>query len=331
MTNDSLRLAALALLASSALATACSASEEESAPPAEEAPRFPAVASEPPSAAPTAASSSTPPSTVDASAPNPSAPDAAPFDPRTWTPNAKGLWIWHFDHIGMTPVQAATKAKALGVGYVLIKSGQDGSFWTQRFNASIVSEFTSRGIRVFAWPYITPTGGAAAINAAVQAANVPGCDGLVLDVEIEWEKASNKVAAATALCNGIRNAAPGVWLGYTSFGWVGYHTSFPFQTFDDLCGDAAFPQIYFADRGVPWDGPKGLSQALSQYQAAGLKAPLWPLTSNDDVYGTDDGPTTTALNGFFAAAGPFTTLWTFPDKARPEKLTQLDALDWSNP
>lgn len=257
--------------------------------------------------------------------------DSKPFDMRTWQPHAKGLWIWHFDYVGMTPAQAATKAKGLGVAYVLIKSGQDGTFWTQRFNASIVNEFTSRGIRVLAWPYITPSGGQAAIDAAVEAAKVPGCDGLVLDVEIEWEKAANKVSAAQALCEGIRQKKPGVWLGYTSFGWVGYHTTFPFKTFDQYCGDAAFPQIYFADRGVAWDGPKGLSEALAQYQAAGLKAPLWPLTSNDDVYGTSAGPTTAALNGFFAAAGPLTTLWTFPDKARSEKLTQLDQLAWPNP
>lgn len=256
-----------------------------------------------------------------------------PFDMRTWQPHGKGLWIWHFDYVGMTPQAAATRAKALGVAYVLIKSGQDAKFWTTRFNAAIVSEFTSRGIRVLAWPYVTPTNVSASIDAAAEAARVPGCDGLVLDVEVEWEtggKTANSAKAAQ-LCQGIRSKVPGVWLGYTSFGWIGYHSAFPFAAFDEHCGDAAFPQVYFSDRGVAWNGPHGLSEALAQYKAAGLKAPLWPITSNDDVAGTNQGPSTVALNGFLAAAGPYTSLWTLPDKARPEKLQQLDALSWANP
>ena len=164
----------------------------------------------------------------------------------------------------------------------------------------------------------------------MQAAQVPGVDGLVLDVEIEWEDVSNRVSAAKTLCEGIRNAVPGVWLGYTSFGWAGYHPGFPFSTFDTYCGDAAFPQVYFADRGVAWNGSKGLSEATTHYQAANLKAPMWPIASNDDVYNTSAGPDTSALNGFFGAAGDYTSLWTFPDKTRPEKLTQLDSLDWAN-
>ena len=122
-----------------------------------------------------------------------------------------------------------------------------------------------------------------------------------------------------------------MWLGYTSFGWVGYHTGFPFKTFDTYCGDSAWPQVYSSDRGVAWDGPSGLSQAISMYQAAGLKAPFWPINSNDDVYQTTAGPTTAELNGFFAKAGPYSSLWEFPAAGLTTKLNQLSALDWKNP
>ena len=257
---------------------------------------------------------------------------AAPADAgssmATWTPSAKGLWIWYFDYVGMTAAQAAQKAKDLGVGYVLIKSGQDGSFWSTRFTPQAVAEFTSRGIRVLAWPYMTPSGGQAAIDAAVQAAKTPGCDGLVLDVEIEFEGAHAQ--AAQTLCEGIRKGAPGVWLGYTSFGWVGYHTTFPFQAFDTYCGDAFWPQVYFSDRGVAWDGSQGLSQAISMYKAAGLKAPFWPIASNDDVYNTSVGPTTSDLNGFFQSAGARASLWEFPPAGASGKLSQLAQLMWKN-
>ena len=80
--------------------------------------------------------------------------DAGPFDPSKWIPTGKGLWIWYWDYTGLTPAAAATKAKEAGVGWVLIKSGQDGSFWNTRFNVDSVKEFTSRGMRVFAWPYM---------------------------------------------------------------------------------------------------------------------------------------------------------------------------------
>ncbi|MFO0674192.1 MAG: hypothetical protein U0235_32020 [Polyangiaceae bacterium] len=296
---------------------------------AETTPREVASATAPtPSTGPTTASSTSPTPTAPTNTPDAGPP---PFSMRTWKPSAKGLWIWYFDYTGMTAAQAAAKAQSLGVGYVLIKSGQDKSFWPQRFNATFVKEFTSRGMRVLAWPYITPAGGTAAVDAAVQAAKVPGCDGLVLDVEVEWEEGGDHSAAAQSLCQGIRTKAPGVWLAYTSFGWISQHPGFPWKTFDTYCGDAAFPQVYFSDRGVSWNGTKGLPQALSDYANAKLKAPLWPIGSNDDVYGTSQGPTTTALNGFLNAAGAYSSLYEFPDAARPEKLTQLAQLDWKNP
>jgi hypothetical protein len=253
-----------------------------------------------------------------------------PFSFATWSPPGKGLWIWYLDYVGMTATDAAQKAADMGVGYVLMKSAQDGNFWSTRFTEANIKEFTSRGMRVFAWPYVTPAGGAAAVDAAVRAAKTPGCDGLVLDVEVEWETGSDHSAAATALCKGIRAAVPGVQLGYTSFGWVGYHAALPFAAFDADCGDAAFPQVYYSDRGVSWDGPSGISEARAMYKAAGLKAPMWAIESNDDVKGTTTGPTIADLNGFLDDVGKYASLWEFPAAPRTEKLAQLPSLHWKN-
>jgi hypothetical protein len=280
-------------------------------------------------------STTPPPPGTDAGSSDASAPsDAASADDgsmKDWKPTAKGLWIWYFDYVGMTAAEAADKAKAAGVGYVLIKSSQDGNFWSTRYTAAAVHEFTSRGMRVLAWPYITPAGGAAAITAAAQAASIPGTDGLVLDVEIEWEQGGDHSAAAKTLCEGIRAKVPGIWLGYTSFGWVGYHAGFPFKTFDTYCGDSAWPQVYYSDRGVTWNGSSGLSQAVSMYKAAGLTAPFWPIQSNDDVVSTTASPTTADLNDFWAQAGPYSSLWEFPAAGLTTKLNQLPSLDWKNP
>lgn len=281
-------------------------------------------------AAPKAAPPS-PSAPVDAQPPPPEAIDGGRVAMKDWTPGGKGLWIWYFDYIGMTPAAAAAKASEMGVGYVLIKSGQDATFWTSRFSASIVKEFTSRGVRVLAWPYVTPADVPGAIRAAVAAASVPGADGVVLDVEVEWEKGGDHSASAKELCDGIRAQAPGVWLGYTSFGWVGLHTAFPFAAFDASCGDSAWPQVYYSDRGVKWDGPSGLDQATAQYKAAGLKAAMWPIQSNDDVTGSTAGPLLTDLNGFFDKAGTYASLWEFPDATKTAKLAQLPSLHWKNP
>ena len=251
-----------------------------------------------------------------------------PFNPSTWDPPAKGLWIWRFDYIGKTAQEVAAIARDAGVAWVLIKSGQDASYWSTRYTADAVKAFTDQGMRVFAWPYITPNNIAGSIDAAVAAANVPGTDGVVLDVEVEWEQNGDHKAAAIQLCDGIRAKKPGVWLGFTSFGWVNYHPGFPWKEFDGHCGDGHFPQVYWSDRGIGWK--KGYDDAVAAITALGLKAPLWIVQSNDDIYNTTDGPSTADLNAFFGISGPRSSLWVFPQKQWPEKVTQLYDLAWPN-
>ena len=251
-----------------------------------------------------------------------------PFDPRTWSPTGKGLWIWYFAYTGLTPAQAAIKAHDAGVGYVLIKSGQDASFWSTRYTADVLKEFTSRGMHVFAWPYVTPADVPGSITAIVQAIDTPGTDGIILDVETEFETAANRATAAKDLCTGIRAKRPKVWLGFTSFGWPQYHTGFPWAEFDAHCGDVWMPQTYWSDRGVSWT--KGYDETVSGTKTVGIKAPMWMIQSNDDIAG-GGAPTTTDLNLFFDKAGPKSMLWELPAAGLTSKLSQLPSLHWKNP
>jgi hypothetical protein len=257
--------------------------------------------------------------------PPPPPPPVGTTGPNGWTPASKGLWIWYFGYTGYSAAQVAAKAQADGIGYVLIKSGQDGSFWDTRYNAATLAEFTSRGIKVFAWPYVTPNNITGSIDAVARAAAVPGTSGVVLDVEIEFE--GNYATQARTLCQGIRAKVPGVWLGYTSFGWVGYHGTFPYKTFDQYCGDAFFPQVYWSDRGVSWSF--GLNQAKDQIAAAGLHAPVWMIQSNDNTP-SGNAPSTADLNAFYSASGTFASLWEFPSSGSAAKVTQLADLRWAN-
>ncbi len=144
---------------------------------------------------------------------------------------------------------------------MLIESGQDESFWNRCYTPEAVKTFTDQGIRVFAWSYI------------------PGNDGLVLDVEIDWEQYGDHKQAAIDLCDGIRAKKPDVWLGYTSWGWVN-------------CGDGFFPKVYWSDRGIGWK--KGYDDAITALNAAKL------------------------------------SLWLFPKKQWPQKVTQLKEVAWAN-
>jgi hypothetical protein len=189
----------------------------------------------------------------------------------------------------------------------------------------MVHEFTSRGILVFAWPYVTPRDISGSIAAATRAAQTPGTSGVILDVEIEFE--GSYASQAQQLCQGIRSQTPGVFLGYTSFGWVGYHGTFPYSTFDRYCGDAFMPQVYWSDRGIGWSA--GYTQAADMIRSAGLHAPVWMVESNDNTP-SGSAPSTTDLNAFYDRAGAFTSMWEWPAASDTTKTAQLSQLHWAN-
>jgi len=234
-------------------------------------------------------------------------------------PKGKGVWIWKFNVSAGSPESVAVDADKLGVGFVLIKSGQDANYWADNFNASIVEGFTSKGIWVFGWPYVTPGNLDAKATAIVKAANIPGVKGIILDVEGEFK---DHAADAKTLCALIRNKKPDIFLGFSSYGWIKYHLSFPWKEFDQGAGDAHLPQTY-------WDlwttGPTGgYQKAIDGVQYLGLKAPIWAAQDN---YG---GASTAGLNEFFAVAGPWASLWRWPNPSDKALYDQLFKLDWKN-
>src|SRR6185503_19812006 len=70
-------------------------------------------------------------------------------------PPGRGLWIWKF--AGVAPQKVAERAAQLGVGFVLIKSGEDDFVDEDNFNQATVAAFTKLDIEVFAWVYVRPT------------------------------------------------------------------------------------------------------------------------------------------------------------------------------
>lgn len=251
-------------------------------------------------------------------------------------PSGKGVWIWHFQYTGLSASQTADLCVKYKIGYVLLKSGNGSSYWgasrnknlNSRFNEEVVKEFTSRGIQVIAWHYVYTNKIKEQVRAIIEGASVPGVSGMILDAEDEFEH--NSGTEARALCDGIREKMPNLFLGYTSFGWVGSHHEFPYTEFDQYCGDAFMPQIYWGDR-KGGDPQKSYRQASAMIRTAKLHAPVWMVQSNGDSDGIPKRMVSTLkLNTFFSMAGPFSSLWQWPHRKVPKKLAQFAELHLSN-
>jgi hypothetical protein len=232
----------------------------------------------------------------------------------------KGVWVWKFDSEAPPAQQVAIDAQTMGVGFVLIKSGQDLSSYTTNFNASVVQEFTSRGMEVYGWPYVTPGNNLAKAAVIAKAAKIPGVSGIILDVEVEFVKHD---LDAIELCDEIRKQAPGVFLGYTTFGWISYHLDFPYKAFDQACGDAFLPQVYW-DLWTSTTPAKSYALAVKDAANLGLKAPMWAAQDNEM------DPTQANLDAFFAAAGPRANLWRWPNSDSDPQFAKMQKLNWQN-
>ncbi len=246
--------------------------------------------------------------------------DACKPKPSVGGPPGKGVWVWMFDTSAPSAQQVAIDAQTLGIGFVLIKSGQDLSSYDTNFNAAVVNEFTSRGIEVYGWPYVKPGNNLAKAAVIAKAAKIPGVSGIILDVEVEFVKHD---VDAIELCDEIRKQAPGVFLGYTSFGWISYHLDFPFEAFDQACGDAFLPQTYW-DLWSSTTPAKSWATAVKDATNLGLKAPMWGAQDNEM------DPSAADLNAFFAVAGPRASLWRWPASDSDPQFKKMQQLNWKN-
>jgi hypothetical protein len=246
-------------------------------------------------------------------------------------PPRLGIYVWTFGVKNDSAEVVAKTAAALGVGYVMIKSGEDDAVWTSNFNASIINAFTSRGVEVFGIVYIRPGGDLTAkINAIAQEANVAGCQGIILDAEWEWDGTSGQ---ATTLCKGIRAKIGNKLLAYNpQFNWpyggnseLGtpqFFPTYPWKEFDDWCGDATLPQVYFDENGGSYASyHTAWSWTVAGYKSLGLKAPIWGMQDNDD------GASVADQNGFFALAGDRASVFRWPPIGSP-LLEQLEQIRW---
>jgi uncharacterized membrane protein YgcG len=162
------------------------------------------------------------------------------------------MWIWHVSNSdGGSPDAIATRAKAAGMGTIVIKSS-DGStnYWSQ-FSPDLVSALKSRGLKVCGWQYVygrSPEGEADLGARAVKA----GADCLVIDAEAEYE---GRYAAAQRYIKRLRaDIGADLPVALASFPYVDYHPQLPYSVFLGR-GAAQYnaPQMYWKAIGTSVD------------------------------------------------------------------------------
>jgi hypothetical protein len=152
--------------------------------------------------------------------------------------------------------------------------------------------------------------------------------GLVVDAEDEFV---GRAADATRLCDLLRRriddfersaGAPSgsVALAYTSFGWLAAHPGFPFEAFDVGCGDAFLPQVYYAF-GWPGGVEGSLERVHDEVRRRGLRAPVWPIQSNER------DPDVGRLQRFLDLAGPGASVFYLHPEGTPQT-GKLGLLRW---
>lgn len=218
----------------------------------------------------------------------------------------RGLWVWELEQRAPAAEEAAALAASWGFGRVFLKSGNGNESvrWPRNFRQENIDAFVRHGVEVWAFAYFYPGDLPDAkgsrwgtleeqVDVVVRTSQKTGVVGLVVDAEDEF---NDRPAEATKLCALLRQKLGEKSLAYTSFGWVSMHPRFPFRAFDAGCGDAFLPQVYST---FGWKG--GVEASLERLNrdmaSLGLKAPVWPVQSNEP------DPDERELARFFSLAG----------------------------
>jgi hypothetical protein len=286
-------------------------------------------ASEPPLAV-ASSSASLPPADAESSVPSATASSAATTaQPSADAPRAdarRGVFLWEFGKRGPSAERSAELVAATGARRVFIKgtNGRASARWEGNASPANLAPFATRGLEIWLFGYFYASPDADGIEwgtideqirAMVKVADRPEVFGVLVDAEVEFK---GKAAEAEALCRGLRAALPSKQLAYTTFGWLSPNKTFPYSTFDRYCGDAFLPQVYWAF-GWPGGVRASLDRLRKDVAHLGLRAPVWPVQSNER------DPAAADLELFFQLAGPDASVFYLHAEGTPqtEKLTRI--------
>ena len=185
------------------------------------------------------------------------------------------VWIWRLPKCEGGDIDALIqKAKALHIGYVI--KTHDGNEWWQE-QADAITKITAAGVPCGAWGYCYGNHVQDEIN-NVQASFEAGASFYVADVEKEYGNI-NMRDTAQQFMSAISRFGP---IDYTSYAYPTYHSSVPFDIFNQYAR-YAIPQCYWKYIG---DTPQECyNRAVREYAATGAKniAPMGMMCDNVSV------------------------------------------------
>jgi hypothetical protein len=225
--------------------------------------------------------------------------------------SGKGDWMVNIDTcIQNTPLTTHTLQglidweKSKGIQFIIVKAGQGDHYFPSsstytKLDSTFVQICHTAGIKVFGFHYVY--GGAydpfwdedTSVSQEIVIAQqilATGCDGLVIDAELEYEDAQTSyryrmyggtlpsaATAAASYCQGILVAYPSAVLAHSPIWKPSSHPTFPYITFGKYCA-AVMPQAYCSAYATPsqtWLNPVAPSQMIQLLDAD------WTTTQNN--------------------------------------------------
>ncbi len=178
-----------------------------------------------------------------------SEPSETPEPPIPENPaQGKGIWIWHLslaDNGNITKI--IQRAQAVGLDWIAIKGGDGTYLWgdDDELTSEIVDQIHNAGIKVLGWQYVYGDDPIQEANVSVRILD-KGVDGFIVNAETEYE---GKAAEAIQYMTELRAYYPDVFIAYSTFPIIDYHTTFPYIEFGNY-SDAAMPQAYWKELAI---------------------------------------------------------------------------------
>jgi hypothetical protein len=180
-----------------------------------------------------------------------------------------GLWIWN-EADERPPSPPLEAWRAAGVSRVYLKCGDGSSVWGQF--AGEIAMLHGLGFEVYGWQYVYGSGHGDESGPGIKALQ-DGADGLVLDVEGEWEASPAPASEARTLVGKLRAASSRPIL-MTSFGQPNYHARLAWPTWSQLV-DGFLPEVFPEEWNSTIAG--SLDLMYRSHQNVGVTKPLYPV------------------------------------------------------
>jgi hypothetical protein len=181
-------------------------------------------------------------------------------------PVGRGFYIWVLARCEGGDVNAIIdRCQRCGVSWLAIKIGNAGSSWIPTFRkknqltTADVEALHAAGLKVFGWSYDLPgsyrtkdgriesdPGILDRQAKAYSTAIAIGCDGVITDSEVEWNRAVSPDTEAASFGKAILERCPNIVIGDAPWPYTGYHPTFPFTKFGEFVSFRC-PQVYWME------------------------------------------------------------------------------------